>query len=133
MGLGAADKSLGTREAPPLRNGFWDMGDTGPCGPCSEIHIDLTPDLSGGKLVNAGDPRVMEIWNLVFIQHNRTREGLLEDLPARHVDTGMGFERVCAVLQGKRSNYDTDVFMPIIDARANVTERPYEGDTNQIA
>src|SRR5512140_176577 len=115
------------------KDNFWEMGDTGPCGPCSEIHIDLTPDLSGGNLVNAGDPRVMEIWNLVFIQHNRTRDGKLEDLPARHVDTGMGFERVCAVLQGKRSNYDTDVFMPIIDAIAKATERPYEGETDQVA
>ncbi len=115
------------------KDNFWEMGDTGPCGPCSEIHIDLTPDLSGGKLVNAGDPRVMEIWNLVFIQHNRTREGALEDLPAKHVDTGMGFERVCAVMQGKRSNYETDVFMPIIDAIARVTEHPYEGDANQVA
>jgi alanyl-tRNA synthetase len=115
------------------KDNFWEMGDTGPCGPCSEIHIDLTPDLNGGKLVNAGDPRVMEIWNLVFIQHNRTREGTLEDLPAKHVDTGMGFERVCAVLQGKRSNYDTDVFMPIIEAIAGVTGRAYEGETNQVA
>jgi len=115
------------------KDNFWEMGDTGPCGPCSEIHIDLTPDLSGEKLVNAGDPRVMEIWNLVFIQHNRTKEGRLEDLPAKHVDTGMGFERVCAVLQGKSSNYDTDVFTPIIDTIAKVTERPYEGETNQVA
>jgi alanyl-tRNA synthetase len=115
------------------KDNFWEMGDTGPCGPCSEVHIDLTPDLSGGNLVNAGDARVMEIWNLVFIQHNRTRDGKLENLPARHVDTGMGFERVCAVLQGKKSNYDTDVFMPIIDAIASVTGRPYEGEADQVA
>jgi alanyl-tRNA synthetase len=115
------------------KDNFWEMGDTGPCGPCSEIHIDLTPDRTGGNLVNAGDPRVMEIWNLVFIQHNRTRDGALEDLPAKHVDTGMGFERVCAVLQGKHSDYDTDVFTPIIEAIASVTGRPYEGESNQVA
>ena len=115
------------------KDNFWEMGETGPCGPCSEIHIDLTPDLSGGTLVNAGDSRVMEIWNLVFIQNNRTEAGTLENLPAKHVDTGMGFERVCAVLQGKRSNYDTDVFMPIIGAIANVTGRPYKGDADQVA
>jgi alanyl-tRNA synthetase len=115
------------------KDNFWEMGDTGPCGPCSEIHIDLTPDRSGRALVNAGDPRVMEIWNLVFIQNNRNDRGELESLPARHVDTGMGFERVCAVLQGKSSNYDTDVFMPIIDAIASATGVPYEGEHNRIA
>jgi alanyl-tRNA synthetase len=96
------------------KDNFWEMGETGPCGPCSEIHIDLTPDLSGGKLVNAGDYRVMEIWNLVFIQYNRDANGTLTPLPAKHVDTGMGFERICAVLQKKNSNYDTDVFSPVI-------------------
>ena len=115
------------------KDNFWEMGDSGPCGPCSEIHIDLTPDHSGGSLVNAGDPRVMEIWNLVFIQNNRTHTGELEPLPAKHVDTGMGFERVCAVLQGKKSNYDTDVFMPIIDAIAKASGRPYEGEAAQVA
>ena len=112
---------------------FWEMGETGPCGPCSEIHIDLTADGSGKSLVNAGDPRVMEIWNLVFIQNNRNEQGVLEPLPARHVDTGMGFERVCAVLQGKDSNYDTDVFMPIIRAVSEATGRPYEGDADRVA
>ena len=107
------------------KDNFWEMGETGPCGPCSEIHIDLTQDFSGGKLVNDGDPRVMEIWNLVFIQNNRNENGELEPLPAKHVDTGMGFERVCAVLQGKNSNYDTDVFMPIINAIARTVGKEY--------
>ncbi|MFT3880539.1 MAG: alanine--tRNA ligase [Gemmatales bacterium] len=99
------------------KDNFWVMGETGPCGPCTEIHIDRTPDGSGGKLVNAGVPEVMEIWNLVFIQYNRPAPGApLELLPAKHVDTGMGFERVTAVLQGKSSNYDTDVFMPLLSA-----------------
>ena len=98
------------------KDNFWEMGDSGPCGPCSEIHIDLTPDKSGGNLINADDPRVIELWNLVFIQFNRDTTGKLSLLPAKHVDTGMGFERVCAVLAGKGSNYDTDVFMPIFSA-----------------
>lgn len=99
------------------------MGDTGPCGPCSEIHIDLTPDASGGPLVNGGSPLVIELWNLVFIQFNAEADGSLRELPAKHVDTGMGFERACAVLEctkggkvfdGQISNYDTEVFQPII-------------------
>jgi alanyl-tRNA synthetase len=115
------------------KDNFWEMGDTGPCGPCSEIHFDLTADRSGGYLVNAGDARVMEIWNLVFIQHNRNGQGELEDLPAKHVDTGMGFERACALLQGKSSNYDTDVFMPIIDAIARATGVAYEAEADRVA
>ncbi len=115
------------------KDNFWEMGETGPCGPCSEIHIDVTADKSGGALVNAGDARVMEIWNLVFIQNNRTEDGRLEDLPAKHVDTGMGFERICAVLQNKSSNYDTDVFSPIIHRISEISGKPYEGDRNQVA
>ncbi|MDH3251828.1 MAG: alanine--tRNA ligase, partial [Ignavibacteria bacterium] len=115
------------------KDNFWEMGDTGPCGPCSEIHIDLTEDQSGARLVNAGDPRVMEIWNLVFIQHNRNENGELEDLPARHVDTGMGFERICAILQGKTSNYDTDVFAPILRAIEETTGKDYSGERSQVA
>jgi len=107
------------------KDNFWEMGDTGPCGPCSEIHIDLTPDKSGSRLVNAGDPRVMEIWNLVFIQFNRGIDGRLTPLPARHVDTGMGFERACAVLQGKGSNYDTDVFTPLMSAIGDLAHQKY--------
>ncbi len=104
---------------------FWEMGETGPCGPCSEIHFDRTPDLSGGPLVNAGVQEVIEIWNLVFIQFNRDSAGTLHDLPAKHVDTGMGFERICAVMQEKESNYDTDVFAPIIKEIATIANRTY--------
>jgi alanyl-tRNA synthetase len=104
---------------------FWMMGETGPCGPCSEIHIDRTPDKSGGKLVNAGDARVVEIWNLVFIQYNRDEAGKLTPLPARHVDTGMGLERTVALLQGRSSNYDTDVFSPIMEAIGCLTGKKY--------
>ena len=107
------------------KDNFWEMGDTGPCGPCSEIHVDLTPDRSGGKLVNAGDARVMEIWNLVFMQFNRGTDRRLSPLPARHVDTGMGFERLCSVIQNAGSNYDTDVFKPLIDSIADLAHAPY--------
>jgi alanyl-tRNA synthetase len=107
------------------KDNFWEMGETGPCGPCTEIHIDLTPDKSGGALVNASSPQVIEIWNLVFIQYNRNVRGELEPLPAKHVDTGMGFERVTAVLQGKTSNYDSDIFKPLFDKLAELTGVAY--------
>jgi alanyl-tRNA synthetase len=118
------------------KDNFWMMGDTGPSGPCSEIHIDRTSDKSGGKLVNQGDARVLEIWNLVFIQYNRDEAGKLRLLPAKHVDTGMGFERVTAVLQGKESNYDTDVFSPLMDVIGGLVGRKYGGrldDLNDVA
>ncbi len=107
------------------KDNFWEMGETGPCGPCSEIHIDLTPDGSGGPLVNVGDHRVIELWNLVFIQYNRQGDGSLEPLPQKHVDTGMGFERVTAVMQGKSSNYDSDVFTPLFDRITELTGVTY--------
>ncbi len=112
---------------------FWEMGASGPCGPCSEIHIDLTPDLSGASLVNAGVPEVIEIWNLVFIQYNRDTAGQLSPLPARHVDTGAGFERIVAVLQNKASNYDTDVFTPLLKAIGDMAGTPYEKSNEQVA
>jgi alanyl-tRNA synthetase len=107
------------------KDNFWEMGETGPCGPCSEVHVDLTPDKSGAKLVNAGDARVIEIWNLVFIQFNRGADSKLTPLPAKHVDTGMGFERVTAVLQGHNNNYATEVFVPIIAAIEKISGHGY--------
>jgi alanyl-tRNA synthetase len=110
------------------KDNFWEMGDTGPCGPCSEIHIDLTAEGCGAELVNAGSPEVIELWNLVFIQYNRKNDGSLEELPCKHVDTGMGFERVAAVLQGKKSNYDSDIFTPLLEKIAALSGCTYEGE-----
>jgi alanyl-tRNA synthetase len=110
------------------KDNFWEMGETGPCGPCSEIHIDRTPEGNAtAEMVNAGLAEVMEIWNLVFIQYNRDENGKLSPLPSKHVDTGMGFERICAVMQNKFSNYDTDVFSPIIQKISEITKQPYGG------
>ncbi|MFP4354707.1 MAG: alanine--tRNA ligase [Phycisphaerae bacterium] len=111
------------------KDNFWEMGDTGPCGPCSEIHIDLTEERTGAGLINADDPRVIEIWNLVFIQYNRSADGKLSSLPAKHVDTGMGLERVAAVLQGKKTNYATDLFVPIIEKIETLTDHRYGSAT----
>lgn len=115
------------------KDNFWEMGDTGPCGPCSEIHIDIRPQkdrdqVPGHELVNRDHPLVVEIWNLVFIEFNRLSSGELKPLPAKHVDTGMGFERLCMALQGKYSNYDTDVFQPCIRALSELAGKPYGQD-----
>lgn len=121
------------------KDNFWEMGDTGPCGPCSEIHVDLRDDderakKPGAELVNQDHPLVIEIWNLVFIQFNRKADGRLEELPAKHVDTGMGFERLCMVLQGKKSNYDTDVFQTVIAKLAALCGKKYgENEKADIA
>lgn len=114
------------------KDNFWEMGETGPCGPCSEIHINLSNDFNNPKYVNAGVPECIEIWNLVFIQNFRDVNGMLHDLPAKHVDTGMGFERVCAVLQKKPSNYDTDVFSSLINAIAELSGVKYDSEENKI-
>ncbi len=118
------------------KDNFWEMGDQGPCGPCSEIHIDLRSEeeiaKEGGKgLVNEDHPQVVEIWNLVFIQFNRKADGSLESLPATHIDTGMGFERLCMAMQGKQSNYDTDVFQPLITSIAEKAGVKY-GDDEKV-
>ncbi|MFA5328956.1 MAG: alanine--tRNA ligase [Prolixibacteraceae bacterium] len=115
------------------KDNFWEMGDSGPCGPCSEIHVDLRDDderakIPGHQLVNKDNPLVIEIWNLVFIQFNRKADGKLEELPDKHVDTGMGFERLCMVLQGKKSNYDTDVFQNTIAEISKLSHKKYGDD-----
>lgn len=115
------------------KDNFWEMGETGPCGPCSEVHVDIRSDLErkkipGRDLVNQGHPQVIEIWNLVFIQYNRKADGKLYPLPKKHVDTGMGFERLCMVLQGKQSNYDTDIFLTIIRRIAELSGTSYGVD-----
>ena len=112
------------------KDNFWEMGDTGPCGPCSEIHIDLRSEeeratVNGKSLVNQDHPQVIEIWNLVFMQFERKADGTLIPLPAKHVDTGMGFERLCMAIQGKKSNYDTDVFLPSILVLENLSGKKY--------
>lgn len=115
------------------KDNFWEMGDTGPCGPCSEIHIDLRSDeeraeVDGASLVNKDHPQVIEIWNLVFMQYNRKADGSLEPLPEKVIDTGMGFERLCMAMQGKKSNYDTDVFTPLIEVISHLSGKSYGRD-----
>ncbi|MCD4773973.1 MAG: alanine--tRNA ligase [Bacteroidales bacterium] len=121
------------------KDNFWEMGNTGPCGPCSEIHIDIRSEedkvkIPGKELVNKDHPEVIEIWNLVFIEFNRNANGKLEPLPAKHVDTGLGFERLCMVMQGVRSNYDTDVFQPLIKEIEKLSSKKYgDNDDTNIA
>ncbi|WP_179376636.1 alanine--tRNA ligase [Winogradskyella wichelsiae] len=119
------------------KDNFWEMGDQGPCGPCSEIHVDIRSaeekaKVDGKSLVNMDHPQVVEIWNLVFMQYNRRANGSLEALPNKHIDTGMGFERLCMVLQNVQSNYDTDVFTPIIREIETITDKKYVGKSSNL-
>ncbi|RYG53028.1 MAG: alanine--tRNA ligase, partial [Chitinophagaceae bacterium] len=118
------------------KDNFWEMGDTGPCGPCTEIHVDCRPDqeraaVDGRLLVNNDHPQVLEIWNNVFMQFNRLKDGKLEPLPAQHVDTGMGFERLVRVIQQKSSNYDTDIFTGTIRLTGELTGKTYGGSDSR--
>jgi len=115
------------------KDNFWEMGETGPCGPCSEIHFNIGDDFENPEYVNAGSPECIEIWNLVFIQNNRDENGKLHNLPSKHVDTGMGFERICAVLQKKNSNYDTDIFHPIINEVVKLSKIKIEKNLSEEA
>ncbi|HVG11541.1 MAG TPA: alanine--tRNA ligase, partial [Flavisolibacter sp.] len=120
------------------KDNFWEMGDTGPCGPCTEIHVDMRSDeeraeVDGKLLVNNDHPQVIEIWNNVFIQYNRLKDGQLQQLPAKHVDTGMGFERLVRVIQGKSSNYDTDVFTGTLAMISTITKKGYSGGDEKSA
>jgi len=114
------------------KDNFWEMGDTGPCGPCSEIHINTGADYNNPKYVNAGVPECIELWNLVFIQYNKDEKGKLHELPMKHIDTGMGFERMCAILQNKKSNYDTDVFSPLIEQVVKLSGIKNDTEENKI-
>ncbi len=119
------------------KDNFWEMGETGPCGPCSEVHVDIRSAaeraaVPGADLVNQDHPQVIEIWNLVFMQFMRKADQSLEPLPAQHIDTGMGFERLAAVLQGKQSNYDTDVFQPLIETLSKASGKPYTGGDDKV-
>src|SRR5690606_17330098 len=120
------------------KDNFWEMGDTGPCGPCSEIHVDCRSEserksVDGKDLVNADHPQVIEIWNNVFMEYNRLKDGSLQVLPAKHVDTGMGFERLVRVLQNKQSNYDTDVFTGTIQEIEKIAGKKYDGSDSKEA